>query len=75
MAYQPYSSPVLARIQTLVRERPATLLIKDLAREMQVSPKWLGDFANGKFDNPSIQILERLHLRLTGKPMRLADHV
>jgi hypothetical protein len=75
MAFTPYSSLVLARVQMLVRERPATILIKDLARDVQVSPKWLGDFANGKFDNPSIKVLERLHLRLTGKPMQLVDHV
>lgn len=53
----------------LVRERPASLLMRDLAHDIGVSPKWLGDFTSGKFDNPSARIIERLYVRLTGKQL------
>lgn len=73
MTYTVYSSPLLACVQKLVRERPATIRIKDLAAEMGVSSKWLGDFANGKFGGANAVIIERLYVRLTGK--QLVDHV
>lgn len=73
MVHHTYSSPLLACVQRLVRERPATLFLKDLAPEVGVTPQWLSDFANGKFGNPSAIVIERLYVRLTGK--QLVDHV
>jgi len=69
MSHSIYSSPLLACVQKLVQERPANLLLKDLAAEMNVTPVWLGGFANGQFNNPSAVVIEKLYIRLTGKQL------
>lgn len=69
MTPTPYSSPLLACVQRLVLERPANLLLRDLAAEMGVTPVWLGGFANGKYDNPSAVVIEKLYTRLTGNQL------
>jgi hypothetical protein len=73
MAYRTYGSPLLDCVQSLVRERPASLQIQELAKEIGVTPVWLGGFANGRYPNPSAIVIERLYVRLTGK--QLVDHV
>lgn len=66
MAYTKYSSPLLACVQTLVLERPASIRLKDLAEKVGVSRAWLTAFKNGACDNPSALVIEKLYVELTG---------
>lgn len=64
-----YSSPLLARVQQLVLDRPASLQMGELAAEIGVSPQWLSTFAHGKAGNPSAVVIEKIYVRLTGKQL------
>jgi len=64
-----YSSPLVRHVQKLVRERPANLLLKDLAAEVKVTPTWLGAFAKGGFETASAPVVEKLYIRLTGNQL------
>lgn len=64
-----YSSPLLNCVAKLVRERPASLQMQTLAEEVGVTRVWLTAFKNGRADNPSAIVIERLYVRLTGKQL------
>lgn len=66
------SSPLVLRVQKLVRDRPASLKLAVLAAEIGVTERWLVGFANGHFNNPSAVIVEALYVRLTGN--QLVNH-
>ena len=70
-----HSSPLLDYMRQLVKDRPKGMKLKDIARDIGVTPKWLGDFVSCKpgFDNPSARNIEALYKRLTGRDM--VDHV
>lgn len=72
MSYTKYSSPLLACVQKLVRERPATLTINELAADIGRTRQWLGAFAQGRQPGAQAVTLEALYTRLTGK--QLVEH-
>jgi transcriptional regulator with XRE-family HTH domain len=69
MSHTIYSSPLLAHVQKAVRERPATITARALAKDCEVTPQWLSKFMNGRCENPSAILLERLYVRCTGKQL------
>ena len=64
-----YSSPLLARVQKLLIERPRSVLIKDLAKEVGVTPTWLSGFTNGRMPAPNAIVIEQLYVKLTGEQL------
>jgi transcriptional regulator with XRE-family HTH domain len=64
-----YSSPLLDCVAKLVRNRPASLPMHTLAEEIGVTRVWLTAFKNGRANNPSAVVVERLYVRLTGKQL------
>lgn len=64
-----YSSPLLDCVAKLVRERPASLQMQTLAEEIGVTRVWLTAFKNGRAENPSAVVIEKLYVRLTGKQL------
>lgn len=73
MAYRVYSSPLLACVQKLVRDRPASLSQEQLAQEVGCSRAWLSSFSTGNMPGVSAQLIEKIYVRLAGK--QLVDHV
>jgi hypothetical protein len=69
MAYTTYSSPLLACVQELLRQRPASITLKSLADEMGRTSTWIYSFARGEADGVSARDVEFLYVRLTGKQL------
>lgn len=69
MNYPVYSSPLLACVQKLVQERPATITMRALAAEIGRTPEWLSGFACGKMPGAQATTVEHLYTRLTGKQL------
>lgn len=69
MGHPVYSSPLLACVQKLVQERPATITINALAVEVGRTPTWLSAFACGQMPGASAVVVERLYTRLTGNQL------
>lgn len=55
--------------RTLLLNRPASLTIATIAKDINVSTAWLNMFARGKIDNPGVVTIETLHnyLKKAGK--------
>lgn len=72
MTFTTYSSPLLAHVQMLLRERPRSVTIRALAAELECTPATLSLFACGKNPNPGALLVEKLYVRLTGR--QLVNH-
>lgn len=60
---------LVTHTQELLANRPRTSTYKTIARETQLSPRWLSEFANncqGGYDANRVQILYEY---LSGKPL------
>lgn len=64
-----YSSPLLNRVALLVKERPRSMRLDDLAGTVGCTRQWLSMFAHGRMENPSAVVIERLYVTLTGKQL------
>lgn len=51
----------------LLRNRPSTLTMKQLATDLAVSVEWLSLLANDKIPNASADKVQRVYERLTGE--------
>lgn len=69
MTYPTYGSPLLAHVQKLVQERPATITLRVLAAEAGVSKNWLSGFACGQMPGARATVIEFLYRRLSGKEL------
>jgi transcriptional regulator with XRE-family HTH domain len=72
-----YSSPLLAATQELVRNRPRSMTLAQLAAEVGVTRPWLNAFACGHMPNPSAKVVEKLFNRLSPTPLvsaRVSEH-
>lgn len=64
-----YGSPLLDRVAQLVRERPRTVLLDDLASEVGVTRQWITGLAYGRAKGPNAVKVEKLYVILTGKQL------
>ena len=51
----------------LLRNRPVTLELKQIAQAIDVSPNWLSMLNKGNIDNPGIVGIQKLHDYLVSK--------
>lgn len=68
-----FSSLLLERTQYLVRNRPATLSLDDIARETKLSRAWLKHFVAGNIAGPDVCKVECLYVYLAKKPLNFGD--
>ena len=63
-------TPILAtRTREALADRPRSLTYDRIAQDIDVSKRWLEQFAAGVVANPSVNTVERLYTYLTGKPL------
>lgn len=61
MSSTTYSVPLLARTQQLVLNAPRNISYAEMARQVEVSSKWISLLASGQLKNPGIVTIQRLH--------------
>ena len=59
--------PLLDETLFLLKNRPVTLELKQIAQAINVSPNWLSMLNNGKIENPGIVYIQKLHDYLVSK--------
>lgn len=59
--------PLLDETLILLKTRPVTLELKQIAKAIDVSPNWLSMLNKGKIDNPGIVGIQKLHDYLVSK--------
>lgn len=59
--------PLLDDTLALLKNRPVTLELKQIAKAIDVSPNWLSMLVNNKIDNPGVVSIQKLHDYLVSK--------
>lgn len=59
--------PLLDETLMLLKHRSATLELKQIAKDIDVSINWLSMLNKGKIENPGIVLIQRLHDYLVSK--------
>lgn len=59
--------PLLDETLILLKNRPVTLELKQIAKAIDVSPNWLSMLVNNKIDNPGVVSIQKLHDYLVSK--------
>jgi hypothetical protein len=53
----------------LLRNRPRTITLADIARDTRIGMSWLRKYSEGNIPDPGARRLETLYVYLTGKPL------
>jgi len=64
---KPEVSNWLDETQHLLRDRPASLTMNEIAKELDVSPAWLYGFLNGTIKNPGVVTTNALNKLLKNR--------
>lgn len=59
--------PLLDETLLLLRNRPVTLELKQIAQAIDVSPNWLSMLNKGNINNPGVVGIQKLHDYLLSK--------
>ena len=59
--------PLLDETLFLLKNRPVTLELKQIAQAINVSPNWLSMLHKGHINNPGVAYIQRLHDYLVSK--------
>lgn len=51
----------------LLKNRPVTITLRQIAKDLKVSPNWLSLLVNNEIDNPGIVGIQKLHDYLLNK--------
>jgi transcriptional regulator with XRE-family HTH domain len=60
---------IVRHTQHLLINRPKPVTFAKIEAGAGISPRWLGDFANGRITEPSAQRIQKLYEYLTGEPL------
>lgn len=53
----------------LMKNRPASLTLQELAKDVGATPDYLSKVMNGVIPNPSVNTIEKIYVRLSGKQL------
>ncbi len=62
---------LLERTLFLVRNRPASLTLEQIAKDTTINHNWLKAFSMARYGNPRVKEVERLYVYLSGKQLDL----
>lgn len=62
---------LLERTLFLVRNRPPSLTLEQIANDANINHNWLKAFAMARYSNPRVREVERLYVHLSGKQLDL----
>lgn len=62
---------LLERTLTLVRNRPPSLTLEQIANDANLNHNWVKAFAMARYPNPRVREVERLYTYLSGKQLEL----